>query len=498
MLSGSTRALEACRSAPELACISMNLISFASGSRPAASRRPRPARLPAQTPRNSFGALIHDNLPTYRSLGCTLHVRQAVKSSPAPPPGSSPSGLPGHVAGRPGRRARHAEGLALPSHRGEADLLWDGDRKARPLPRRAGRGARGRGRAPSGSGSRSVATLPWSPGSSTSRPSLSANGASSRRAARGLVGERRRYEERIRELFREGARSVCSAPTSMSPTAALLALSAVNWAYTWLRPGSTPMSSPTDSSRSSSMGCVATPPPEQPSGSRAAHVPSAPLAQQPRTPAPRRAVASTPSLERRSTSVRRRRLAVVSVGQRRRRVVAPERASGRCGRRTRTFDRRAGRTAAHAASRRLGVAASAGTGGRRTPRRQVVGARGELGGTARRARVTLAADGVLIVNPFDAVTGEARRVRRASGRAAVGSPSAGACDRARRATRRRSTRSSFPGDGTQRGAERRGDVPIGFLPAAARASPARSGCRDPKRPRASLAFVGARRITSAS
>ena len=40
-----------------------------------------------------------------------------------------------------------------------------------------------------------------------------------------FVAERRRYEERFRALFRDDA------------TAALLALSAANWAYTWLRPG---------------------------------------------------------------------------------------------------------------------------------------------------------------------------------------------------------------------------------------------------------------------
>src|ERR671934_425032 len=53
-----------------------------------------------------------------------------------------------------------------------------------------------------------------------------------------IVAERRRYEERIRSLFREG-RDLGGLRTDLDDaTAALLALSAANWAYTWLRPGS--------------------------------------------------------------------------------------------------------------------------------------------------------------------------------------------------------------------------------------------------------------------
>jgi AcrR family transcriptional regulator len=52
-----------------------------------------------------------------------------------------------------------------------------------------------------------------------------------------FVAERRRYEERIRAIFREG-REVGELRTDLDDgTAALLALSAANWAYTWLRPG---------------------------------------------------------------------------------------------------------------------------------------------------------------------------------------------------------------------------------------------------------------------
>ena len=52
-----------------------------------------------------------------------------------------------------------------------------------------------------------------------------------------FVAERRRYEERIRELFREGVERSQLRTDLDVPTAALLFLSAANWAYTWLRPG---------------------------------------------------------------------------------------------------------------------------------------------------------------------------------------------------------------------------------------------------------------------
>ena len=53
-----------------------------------------------------------------------------------------------------------------------------------------------------------------------------------------FVAERRRYEERVRALFREGRERGDLRTDLDDATAALLALSAVNWAYTWLRPGS--------------------------------------------------------------------------------------------------------------------------------------------------------------------------------------------------------------------------------------------------------------------
>ena len=52
-----------------------------------------------------------------------------------------------------------------------------------------------------------------------------------------ILAERRRYEERFRALFRE-ARDLGELRTDLDEaTAALLALSAANWAYTWLQPG---------------------------------------------------------------------------------------------------------------------------------------------------------------------------------------------------------------------------------------------------------------------
>jgi TetR/AcrR family transcriptional regulator, cholesterol catabolism regulator len=52
-----------------------------------------------------------------------------------------------------------------------------------------------------------------------------------------FVRERRRYEERFRALFREGREQGELRSDLDDGAAALLALSAANWAYTWLRPG---------------------------------------------------------------------------------------------------------------------------------------------------------------------------------------------------------------------------------------------------------------------
>jgi AcrR family transcriptional regulator len=52
-----------------------------------------------------------------------------------------------------------------------------------------------------------------------------------------FVTERRRYEERIRELFREGRDQGELRSDLDEAAAALLFLSAANWAYTWLKAG---------------------------------------------------------------------------------------------------------------------------------------------------------------------------------------------------------------------------------------------------------------------
>jgi len=52
-----------------------------------------------------------------------------------------------------------------------------------------------------------------------------------------FVSSRRHYEERVRLLFRDGIEQ-SELRTDLDPgTAALLFLSAANWAYTWLQPG---------------------------------------------------------------------------------------------------------------------------------------------------------------------------------------------------------------------------------------------------------------------
>ena len=52
-----------------------------------------------------------------------------------------------------------------------------------------------------------------------------------------FLAERRRYEERVRELFRDGRDHGELRSDLDEGAAALLFLSAANWAYTWLQPG---------------------------------------------------------------------------------------------------------------------------------------------------------------------------------------------------------------------------------------------------------------------
>ena len=51
-----------------------------------------------------------------------------------------------------------------------------------------------------------------------------------------FIAERRRYEDRFRALFREGRERGELRTDLDDGAAALVALSSVNWAYTWLRP----------------------------------------------------------------------------------------------------------------------------------------------------------------------------------------------------------------------------------------------------------------------
>jgi len=89
---------------------------------------------------------------------------------------------------------------------------------------------RTRGRRRRRSGWRCARTYEWSPASSTSPRS-----SCERRDE--ILAERRRYEERIRGFFREG-RDLGELRTDLDEaTAALLVLSAANWAYTWLQSG---------------------------------------------------------------------------------------------------------------------------------------------------------------------------------------------------------------------------------------------------------------------
>ena len=73
-----------------------------------------------------------------------------------------------------------------------------------------------------------------------------------------ILDERRRYEERIRALFREGRELGELRSDLDDATAALLALSAANWAYTWLSRAGTPTSWRTGSIRCSWMACADT------------------------------------------------------------------------------------------------------------------------------------------------------------------------------------------------------------------------------------------------
>ena len=148
-------------------------------------------------------------------------------------------GLPRHVDRRPRRGARACR-RARSTRTSSRRPTCSGRSRARaprPSTPRSTR-CRTRGRSSSGSAPRCARTCASSPSSSTSRPSSCASGATSRASgASEFVAERRRYEERFRALFREGRERGELRTDLDDATAALLALSAANWAYTWLRPG---------------------------------------------------------------------------------------------------------------------------------------------------------------------------------------------------------------------------------------------------------------------
>ena len=148
-------------------------------------------------------------------------------------------GLPRHVDRRARRGAGRPEGLALRAHRVEAGPALRDDARGRATPSTRG-------------STRFRRTLP-----ATEKIRLALRShlrvvaeqldvatvfVQEWRYLEGerrdeILGERRRYEERIKALFREGRELGELRSDLDDATAALLALSAANWAYTWLQPG---------------------------------------------------------------------------------------------------------------------------------------------------------------------------------------------------------------------------------------------------------------------
>ena len=91
----------------------------------------------------------------------------------------------------------------------------------------------------------------WPASSSWPRCSCRSGGTWTGERRDEFVAERRRYEERIRSLFREGREQGELRSDLDESVAALLFLSAANWAFTWLRCRTpTPMAWRTRSTRS--------------------------------------------------------------------------------------------------------------------------------------------------------------------------------------------------------------------------------------------------------
>ena len=145
--------------------------------------------------------------------------------------------LPRDVDGRPGGGARRAEGLALLAHRLEAGAPLRDDARGRARVPRALDAVPEDAPAAERSGSRCGATCASSPSSSTSRPCSRASGATSR------ASSGRRSWPSAAATRSASAPSFARASSGRARAdldvgaAALLVLSAANWAYTWLTPG---------------------------------------------------------------------------------------------------------------------------------------------------------------------------------------------------------------------------------------------------------------------
>ena len=148
-------------------------------------------------------------------------------------------GLPRHVDGRPRAGDGRAEGLALLAHRVEAGAALRDDARGRGrVPRRARRDSR---RTP-GASERIRLALRAHLRVVAEQLDLATVFIREWRYLEGerreqIVAERRRYEERLRGLFRDGREHGELRTDLDESAAALLVLSAANWAYTWLTPG---------------------------------------------------------------------------------------------------------------------------------------------------------------------------------------------------------------------------------------------------------------------
>ena len=229
------------------------------GTRRASSRWPRPGRRTGRTRGTPARSRVH-GLPTERSLGYdrSMSSRRA-ELTRAGGPALRREGLPRHVDRRPRRGDGRPEGLALRPHRLEGRTCSGDDaRGRRGLPRR-----------------RSTPSRTTLPATEKIRLALRAHlrvVAEQLDVATVFVREWR-YLEGERRVRRRAAALRGALPRALprgrelgelrtdldDATAALLALSAANWAYTWLaRRARHATSSPTASTRCSSTACAAT------------------------------------------------------------------------------------------------------------------------------------------------------------------------------------------------------------------------------------------------